>query len=41
LVQIRGKITRKSKFYGKLEVKLKKFIAKDLLEKSTELWGLN
>jgi hypothetical protein len=33
LVQIRGKIARKSKFWGQLRVKLKKFTVKDHFEK--------
>jgi hypothetical protein len=33
LVQIRGKIARKSKFWGQLRVKLKKFTVNDHFEK--------
>jgi len=36
-----GKITRKSKFWGKLKVKLNKFIVKDHFVKGVELQGLN
>jgi len=41
LVEIRGKIERKIKVYGQLVVKLKKFAAKNLFEKSVEVWGQN
>ena len=39
LIEIKGKITRKSKFWGKLGVKLKKFAAKNQYAKGAELWG--
>jgi len=41
LVEIRGKIERKIKVYGQLVIKLKKFAAKNLFEKSVEVWGQN
>jgi hypothetical protein len=41
LVEIRGKIERKIKVYGQLVVKLKKFAAKNLFEKSVKVWGQN
>jgi hypothetical protein len=37
LVQIRGKIERKLKFWGQLRVKLNKFAANDHFEKDVEL----
>jgi hypothetical protein len=41
LVQIRSKITRKSKFWCQLGVKLKKFAANNHFVKGIELRGLN
>jgi hypothetical protein len=37
LVQIMGKITRKSKFWGQLRAKLKKLTANDHFEKGVKL----
>ena len=37
LIKIRGKITRKSKFWGWLRAKLKKFAVKDHFKKGAEL----
>jgi hypothetical protein len=37
LVEIKGKIARKSKFWGQLRAKLKKFTAKDHFAKGVEL----
>jgi hypothetical protein len=37
LIEIRGKIARKSKFWSQLRAKLKKFAAKDHFGKDTEL----
>jgi hypothetical protein len=41
LVQIRGKIARKSKFLGQLGVKLKKFKVNDHFAKGIKLCGPN
>jgi hypothetical protein len=43
LIEIRGKIARKSKFWGQLKAKFKKFTSKDQnkKKKGTELWGPN
>jgi hypothetical protein len=41
LDQIRDKITRKSKFWGQLRAKLKKFRIKDLFIKGVWIWGPN
>jgi len=41
LIEIRGQIGRKLKFWGQLGAKLKKFAAKDQSAKGAALWGLN
>jgi len=41
LNQIKSKIARKSKDWGQLRAKLKKFIAKDYFAKGVELLELN
>jgi hypothetical protein len=41
LIEIRGKIARKSKFWGKLRAKIKKFTAKDHFRKDVELYRPN
>jgi hypothetical protein len=41
LIEIRGKIRRKSKFWGQLKAKLKQFAAKDHFGKGVKLWGPN
>jgi hypothetical protein len=41
LIEIKGKIAVKSKFWGQLRVKLKKFTANNHFAKNIELWGLN
>ena len=41
LIQIMGKIARKSKFLGHLRAKLKKFTANNFFESDSELWGFN
>jgi hypothetical protein len=40
LIEIRGQIARKLKFWGQLEAKLKKFAAKDQSAKAPKLRGL-
>jgi hypothetical protein len=37
MLQVRGKITRKSKFSGQLKVKLKTFVVNDHFTKGVEL----
>ena len=41
LIEIRGKIASKLKFWGQLGVKLKRFAANDEFTKGDELWGPN
>jgi len=40
LIEIRGQIARKLKFWGQLEAKLKKFAAKDQSAMAPKLRGL-
>jgi hypothetical protein len=41
LIEIRGKIVRKSKFLSQLKAKIKTFTTKDYFAKGTELWDQN
>jgi hypothetical protein len=41
LIEIRGQIARKLKFWGQLGVKLKKLTAKDVSVKDAKIKGLN
>jgi hypothetical protein len=41
LIEIRGQIARKLKFWGQLGVKLTKFTAKDQSAKGAKIGGLN
>jgi len=41
LIEIRGQIARKLKFWGQLGAKLKKFAAKDQYAKGAKIEGLN
>jgi len=41
LIEIRGKIARKSKFFSQLRAKLKNFAANDHFTKDTKLWEPN
>jgi hypothetical protein len=41
LIEIRGQIVRKLKFWGQLGVKLKKMTAKDVSVKGAKIKGLN
>jgi hypothetical protein len=41
LIEIRGQIARKLKFWGQLGVKLKKLTAKDVSGKCAKIKGLN
>jgi len=40
LIEIRGKLARKSKFWGQLRAKLKKITVNDHFAKNIELWRL-
>jgi hypothetical protein len=41
LIEIKGQIARKLKFWGQLEAKLKKFAARDQSAKGAKIKGLN
>ena len=41
MIEIRGQIARKLKFWGQLGVKLTKFTAKDHSTTGGQLWGFN